>query len=505
MNKSSRTYNSIKNIFFSIGNQIITLFLNFFSRFIFIKILGAEYLGINGLFSDILMMLSLADLGLGNAMVYSFYKPLAEKNHKKIGELVNFYKKIYQFIAISVSVIGFSLVPFINIIVKTDKVIPNLTIYYILFLMNSVASYLFVYKSSIINADQKGYIISIYSTIINIIRIIIQIIFLLLTRNYIVYLIIQIVCTLLNNIFIAHKADKIYPFINEEYQLNKEEKRSIFSNIKSVFLYKVSGVLLNGTDNILISTLVGTIWVGYYSNYNMITGTISKFITTAFSSLNASIGSLVVDDDYKNRYSIFKILQMISFWIAGFCFVSIYILIDDFIILWIGEKFVLNQAILLAILFNFYIACVLQPIWSYREATGLFRKIKYIMIITAIVNLMLSVLLGIKWGVAGIITASALAKLTTYFWYEPIILFKEYFNTPSKKYFIHHMFNLIVVMVLAFIIKILCGMMIEVNWLNFIIKVFICCTVPNIVYLFLYSRTVEFKILYKKIKIIIGK
>ena len=371
--------------------------------------------------------------------------------------------------------------------------------------MNSVASYLFVYKSSIINADQKGYIISIYSTIINIIRIIIQIIFLLLTRNYIVYLIIQIVCTLLNNIFIAHKADKIYPFINEEYQLNKEEKRSIFSNIKSVFLYKVSGVLLNGTDNILISTLVGTIWVGYYSNYNMITGTISKFITTAFSSLNASIGSLVVDDDYKNRYSIFKILQMISFWIAGFCFVCIYILIDDFIILWIGEKFVLNQAILLAILFNFYIACVLQPIWSYREATGLFRKIKYIMIITAIVNLMLSVLLGIKWGVAGIITASALAKLTTYFWYEPIILFKEYFNTPSKKYFIHHMFNLIVVMVLAFIIKILCGMMIEVNWLNFIIKVFICCTVPNIVYLFLYSRTVEFKILYKKIKIIIGK
>lgn len=505
MNNKSRTYNSILNIFFSIGNQLVTLLLNFFSRSIFIKVLGVEYLGINGLFSDILMMLSLADLGLGSAMVYSFYKPLSERDNRKIAALINFYKKIYQFIALGVAVIGIILVPFLNFIVKVEKPIPNLKLYYILFLLNSVISYLFVHKTSILNADQKGYIISIYSTIINIIKIIIQIIFLIFTHNYIIYLVIQIISTLGNNIFIAHKANKTYTFINQDYELEKEEKLSIWDNIKSVFLYKISGVLLNGTDNILMSTIVGTVAVGYYSNYNMIIGTINKFITTAFSSLNASIGNLITDNDYEKRYSIFKLLQMVSFLVAGVCCTCIYILIDDFIRLWIGKEFVFDKFTLVGILSNFYLASVLPPIWSYREATGLFRKTKYVMLVTAIVNLILSVLLGIKFGVGGIIMASALAKLSTYFWYEPILLFKTYFNISAIKYFISHAFNLIVVIILTIISQYLYSGILVEGWSSFIIKSLICGIVTSIIYILLYIRTKEFKILLDRIKSITVK
>lgn len=499
MNSNSRTYNSIINMFFSLGNQVATLLLSFFSRYIFIRILGNEYLGINGLFSDILMMLSLADLGLGTAMVYSFYKPLANNDNKKIIALINFYKKIYRIIAISVSIIGISLIPLLNYIVKVEEPIPHLKLYYILFLLNSIASYLFIYKSSIINADQKGYIISIYSTIINIIKIIVQTVILLITKNYILYLIIQILSTVATNLFIANKANKLYPYLNEKYELDLNEKNDIFKNIKSVFIYKISVVLLNGTDNMLISTLVGTVWVGYYSNYNMIIGTISRFITSAFSSLTASIGNLVVNDDNLKKYRIFKTMQVSCFILAGIISICLYLLIGDFIKLWIGSEFVLDNFILFSILVNFYIASVLPPIWSYREATGLFNKIKYIMIITAIVNLILSVLLGIKFKTGGVILASAIAKLITYFWYEPIVLFKSYFKVSTKRYFISHCINVLFVIMVFFITKYISAIIVVENWIDFIIKAIICFIVSSVIFIILYSRTEEFNILLKKI------
>lgn len=503
MQNKSRTYNSIINIIFSLGNQLITIFLNFFSRAIFIKILGAEYLGINGLFSDILMMLSLADLGLGSAMVYSFYKPLAEKNNKKIAALVKFYKKIYNFIAISITVIGISIMPFLNIIVKTDKPIANFKLYYILFLLNSVMSYLFVYKSSILNADQKGYIISTYSTIINSLRIIIQTIFLLMTKNYIIFLIIQIIGTFLNNLFLAYKANKIYTFINEDYNLEEEEKKIIFENIKSVFLYKLSGVLLNGTDNMIMSGIVGTIYVGYYSNYNLIIGTISKFITNSFSSLNASIGNLITDDEKEKRYKVFKILQTISFILGGICCICLYVLINDFIILWIGKEFLFDEFTLISILLNFYIAAVLPPVWSFREATGLFRKTKYIMLITAVINLIFSVVLGIRYGIGGIILASAIAKLSTYFWYEPIILFKSYFNKSIREYFFKHLYNVIILLVLTIICKIISDKIIVLSFIELFVKAIICFVIATAGYLMAYIRTNELKELLERVKNIV--
>lgn len=184
MNKS-RTKNTARNIIFGLTNQILTLLFNFINRTIFIKVLGTEYLGINGLFSDILMMLSMADLGFGTAMVYSFYKPLAENNRCKIAALITFYKKVYNFIALGVAIIGVALVPFLGYIVNLSKPVPYIRIYYLFFLANTVISYLFVYKASIINADQKNYIISKYQLVINFCSMLFQSVFLIITNAFV--------------------------------------------------------------------------------------------------------------------------------------------------------------------------------------------------------------------------------------------------------------------------------------------------------------------------------
>lgn len=497
----SRTYNSIRNIVYSIGNQMITLFLSFFSRTIFIKILGENYLGINGLFSEVLMMLSLADLGLGSAMVYSFYKPLAENDTRKISALINFYNKIYKIIALAVAIIGICLVPFIEFIVELDTPTPHLKLYYLIFLMNSVVSYLFVYKTSILQADQKVYLINKYTAITSVLKICTQIIVLILTHNYILFLLVQVSFTLINNLLAARKSTKLYPFLNSDYQLNKNEKLGIFENIKSVFLYKVAGVLLNGTDNMLISKLVGTNLVGLYSNYNLVVSTITNFISIGFRSLNASIGNLITENNYKKRYEVFNILQVISFIMGGVCSVCLYTLMNDLIRIWIGEKYLLSDFTLLAIIINFYIACVLQPIWSYREATGLFKKIKYIMLITATVNLFLSIALGIKFGVGGIIISSAIAKVTTYFWYEPTVLFREYFKKTVKKYFMKQIINFIIVIILLFIFSKLSRLISIYGWMELIVKSIVIFLGTSLSFILIYIRSDELKFLISKLKI----
>lgn len=496
MKSESRKLNSIRNIIFGYGNQILTLFLSFIGRTVFIKVLGEDYLGINGLFSDVLMMLSMADLGFGTAMVYSFYKPVAEHDEKRIAALIHFYKKIYNFIAVVVAVVGVMLVPFLKYLVNLDQGIPYLKIYYLFFLANTVISYLFVYKTSIINASQKNYLISQYQAIVNVVKTVVQIVVLLMFHNYFAYLFINIAATLANNLIASHKADQLYPEIRAGHEeLDVESKKSIFENMKSIFLYKVSGVLLNGTDNTLISIIVGTVWVGIYSNYNMIISAVNNFINTLFSSVTASIGNVIVTEKPEKRFEVFKIMQTISLITASSTVVIMYSLMNDFIFVWLGEKFVLSNEVLIAIMCNFYLGNVLRPIWSYREATGLYMQTKYIMLIAAAVNLVLSIGLGNLFGLSGILFASAIARLSTYFWYEPKLLFKNYFEENVRGFYFSIVKNLLLVVVLSIVIF-WTGRFFEIDtWGKFILKAIIVGIVTVAGVVCAYIRTKECKML----------
>lgn len=333
---NSRTLNSIKNLFSGMGNKLISLILVFISRKIFITYIGIEYLGISSLFSNILSILSLADLGFGIAMGYSLYRPLAENNCEEISALIHIYKKIYNIVAAVIFVIGLSLIPFLNDIVHLDHDIRHLEIYYILFLLQTTVSYLFVYKATIITADQKNHIVNNVALITNIIKTLLQILLVIMTKNYTVYLIIQLIFVLVNNIWISRKADEIYPFIKTKSRIKGEYKKEIYNNFKSVFLYKISGTFMNSIDSICISSICGTVILAYYTNYLIISTNISVIISIVFGSFTAGIGNLIVNGSYERRYEVFREIQVISYYLSSVTLIGFLFLAQDFIKLWLG-------------------------------------------------------------------------------------------------------------------------------------------------------------------------
>lgn len=501
----SRTENSAINIIMNLLNQFTNLVLSFISRTIFIKVLGVELLGINGLFSDVLNLLSMADLGFNTAMIYSFYKPIAENDIKKISALTNFYKKIYRLIAINITIIGLLITPFIHIFVNTPNEIPFLRIYYLISLAGVIISYLFVYKTSIIIADQRNYIIAKITIIVNFIKTLMQIIILIFLKNYILFLLINVLANFINNYIASKKAVKLYPHINEKEVLIKEEKKEIYKNIKSVFIYKLSSLLINTTDNIIISVIVGTVTVGFYSNYLLVINKVLSIIQVVFSSLTASIGNVIIKEQSEKRYEIFKITQSISCIICGIIVTCFCILINDFITIWLGKEYIFNYTVIIAITLNLYLSCILQPLWTYREASGLYVKTKYVMLVTAVINLVLSIILGKLIGLAGILFASAIARLTTYFWYEPFLLFKEYFNQPIKKFYLPIILNFIMVIFSILLINVLLNGINIVSWISIIIKGIICLSLSCIIFFLIYFRSEAFKQIIHKIKNLILK
>ncbi len=493
----NRTDKAIKNVAYNFINQILTLILSFVSRSVFIWGLGVEYLGINGLFGEVLSLLSMADLGFGTAMTYSFYKPLAEKDYEKIAALTSFYKRVYTVIATTVGILGVLLIPFLPYLINLEKDVPNLTLYYLLSLGSVVFSYLCIYKTSILSADQKNYKVVKITMFVNIGRSVLQIVSIILWHNYIVYLVLGCVSVLVNNIIASLVASKEYPFINEKKQLDKQEKKGIFGNIFSIFVYKLSGTLLNATDNIIISVVVGTAMVGYYSNYLLLQTKISALYVLLFSSITAGIGNLIATEKEEKRYEIFKCEQSLSFIVCGVLIPCFVLLINDFIGVWLGLEFILDDLTVIAMGLNMYLGCVLQPLWSYREATGLYRKTKWMMLICAVINIILSIVGGLLIGLAGIIFASAISRLVTYIWYEPMMLFKEYFGHSARNYYFQLLGNFLIVVAVVVALSIIPFFQVNSLWKWLLKAGIIGCGSLSVV--LLYCRSEGFKLLKAKI------
>ena len=462
--------------------------------------LNVEYLGISGLFGDIFAMLCLADLGFGTAMTYSMYKPLAEHDYDRLAGLVTLYQKVYRIIAVAVAGVGLALIPFLRYLVKLETDMPQLELYYILSLANCVASYLVVYKTSIIGADQKNFLTTKYTGIFSILRTVSTTVFLWATRNYVGYLVINVAFTYFTNFFNSYIAEKEYPFIKKKVQLPKEEIREILGNIKSVFIYKFSSVLITATDNMLISSLISTASVGYYSNYMVAVNKVYNIVNTIFYSLTASLGNLIVKENERRRYEIFEIMQSVSLILSTFCVTCIFCLEDDFIRLWLGADYLLDKTVLWAIIANFYFSIILMPIWVFREATGLYRKTKYVMLSTAAVNLIVSILLSRWLGLAGILLGTSVARLTTYFWYEPVLLFKKYFGKTSAVYFGGVVKSLCVTAAILLSISFVSNMIEVASWLGLLMKAVAVGAGSLIIVVLIYRQTEGFKLIGERVK-----
>ena len=497
--ESSRTSNSVKNVISNFSYQILLIILGFVSRTIFLRVLSIEYLGIQGLFSDILSLLSMADLGFNTSMTFSLYKPLAEKDTNTISGLINFYKKVYRIIAITIFLIGVLLIPFLKFIVNLENTLPHISLYYFLYLLNTVASYLVVYKTIILQADQKAHIVTKYSSIFNTLQTICMLVFLIITHNFLIYLSVQVIFTYFSNFYISSVASRLYPYINDEVSLPKDKTKGIFDNIKSVFIYKVSSVLINATDNTLISIIIGTVATGLYSNYTMIILKLTSLINTVFYSLTSSLGNLIITEGKEKRFQIFQVLQTVSNIFCIVCVTIVLFLVQDFIKIWLGNEYLLDNMVVYAIVLNFYFSISLLPIWVFREATGLYNQIKYVMLITAILNLIISIALGNLIGLSGILLGTSISRILTYFWYEPILLFNKYFGHSSKVYFGALLKSLFLIVVIVMISLGISRFVVVNNITSLMLKGIILFLVSSTCAVFSYRNSEGYRFLKKKI------
>jgi len=503
---NSRTKNSIINSSTSIITHSLTVLMDFAVKTIFIYVLGNEYLGINGLFSNIITLLSLADLGIGIAIPYSLYKPLADKDTKKIKSLMKYYSKIYSGIGLTVLLIGLSITPFLPLIIKEMPDIPHLYLIYMMFVTHSSLSYLFVYKRFLIESDQKGYIVSKITFVCAFLLNIFRVILLLITKNFIIYLGCSIVFVVIQNIWYSKKADKLYPYLKEKdiEKIDKNEVKEINKNIKSLFIYKIGNVIANGTDNIIISKFISLIAVGLYSNYLLIISSLNNIVSQIFNAITSSIGNLVVTNNNRSK-NICEKLNFFNFYIFSLCGICIFILINPFIKLWIGEDYIISDLVAFLLAINFYISGMQSVTNSFRTAYGLFYIAKFRPIVMVILNIIISLILVKHLGVAGVILGTIISKLITIVWLDPYIVYKHGFNENPMSYYIKYIYYLLITVASSFILYMLSNYIVVNNILMWILLGIIIFIIYNLIIIILFHKTEEFNFFYNKLKKYIKK
>lgn len=497
----SRTKSSLVNFFFAMLGQGLGLIISFIARVFFIKILGSEYLGLNGLFTNILTVLSLAELGVGTAITYSLYAPLANKDDKKCQMLMHLYRKIYICIGLFILIIGIAITPFLSFFIHDIPDIKNISLIYILFVINTAISYFYSYKRNLIIADQHRYIATIYRYGCYILLNILQIIYLVLTRDYIGFLILQIIFTFLENVLISRKADKMYPFLRDKTKrkLDKKTKTEIIKNTKAMMMHKIGGVVVNSTDNILLSSFVGLKVVGIYSNYYLITNALNIIFGQIFNSITASVGNLCAIDSTTKQYNVFKKINFLTFWIYCFSSVCLITLFNPFIEIWIGKEYLFAMDIVIVLVINFYLSGMRKSVLTFREATGLFYKDRYKAIVEALVNLIFSIILVLKFGTIGIFLGTLISSISVCVWIEPYVLYTYGFKISPKKYFIDYMKKMILTIFLAIVVYSICMININNIYISFIYKALVCLIIPNVLLYIIYRKSEEFQYFYDKL------
>ena len=406
-----------------------------------------------------------------------------------------------------VAIVGLLLMPFLGIIITDPPAIKeSIYLLYLLYLVNMSISYFFSYRQALLTAAQRQYIVSGYSYVITIAQSVLQIGYLLLTHEYIGYLLIQIAGGIIYNVWLSIKAGKDYPYIKNKNigPLSKVEKRSLFSNIKALAINKVSGVLVNSTDNIAITYFVGLSSVGFASNYTLFSNTLNSLITMIFNSLTGSVGNFNALTDEENQYRFFKSLTTANFWLYGWAGIGMTLISSDLVIWFYGGEYVMPMFIPLMLALNFYTIGLIHACYTFKSTLGLFRYGQYILLFTGIINLILDVLLGKMWGVAGIYLATLIARLCTNLWYEPYVVYRHAFHKPFHFYIKDYCKNTVILMLAGIPCWWICSLLHFDAPLNVLFKMIVCTVIPNIVFYLSFYKTEEGQYLLGKIRQILS-
>lgn len=491
----SRIQNAAKNIAFGYIGNISSTVLGFVLRTVFILKLDATLLGVNGLYTGVLTMLSLAELGIGTALNYSLYAPVARKDYEKIKSYMLFYKKTYRVIAGIVAVIGLILVPFLKYFIKNPGSYGNreLTIYYLIFLFNTVSTYFVSYKYSLVNAEQKNYIQTNVLTVTKLVTVVLQLIVLMLTSNFLLYLLTAAAVELVQKIYVNNYLNKLYPYLLDKdiKPLAKEETDEIINKTKALVCHKVGDVARLQTDSIIISSFIRVALVGIVDNYTMVINSISGFVNIIFNSVISSFGNLIATETREKQYDIFKVYRFVANWIYGLSAVGFFILLSPLVYLWLGEEWMLSNGVIALILVDYYFKGDRIVLSNFKTAAGVFEEDKYLALIQGAVNLVISIALVQKMGLAGVyigtIVSGLIANIT-----KPFIIYKVCFDKSVKEYFIETAKHLVILGIVLLVIVPLSGLILKnITIVGFLLVAIIIVVAYNALFLLVYARTKE--------------
>lgn len=497
----SRVQQAAKNIFFGYISNIVILVMGFLQRTVFIAVLGRTLLGVNGLYTDVLSMLSLAELGIGTALNYSLYKPVANHDYEKIKSYMQLYKKAYLVIAGVISVIGLALIPFLPYIIKDRSgiTVDELTLYYLIFLFNTVSTYFVAYKYSLVNAEQRSYIQTNIATITKIITVFAQIIMLLVTKNFLVYLLTQAAVELLQKVAVSVYFNKLYPYLRDKNvkKLEKEETDTVVIKTKALMFHKIGDVARLSTDSIIITYFINVDSVAIVGNYTYIITYVANFVSIIFNSVVSGFGNLVATESREKQYSIFKVYRFFACWMYGFASVGFWLLLTPLVTgLWLNDSWKLEQIILTLILIDFYFKGGRVVLINFKIAAGVFEQDKYLSLIQGAVNLVLSII-GAKYiGLAGVyigtVISGVLANLI-----RPFIIYRDCFEQKVWSYFKDSFKYIITILgVLLVLIPLKKLLMVQVNYFTFILMAVVITLIYNLFFFVIFRKTEEFGYLW---------
>ena len=485
-----------RNILFGYVGQITTSLLSFVLRTIFIHYLSRELLGINSLYTSILSILSMAELGIGTALNYALYRPVAEHDTEKIKSYMQMYRRAYWTIGLVVAGIGLAISPFLRYLVNKPGAITvtQMTIYYFIFLFNTVISYFVAYKYSLCNAEQKNYIQTNIQTVTKLVSTMAQIIVIVATQNFLLYLLTDAFVQVAQKFFVNWYLNRLYPYLCDKKikPLSKEESGEIWTKTKALILHRVGDTARLQTDSLIISSMIEVAVSGMVDNYTMVINTVSNFINVIFSNLISGFGNMIATESEERQYGMFRVYRFCAVWIYGLVGVGFYVLLTPLIRIWIGESWVLPSLAVNLLILDLFFKGDRVVLSNFKTAAGVFEPDKYLALIQGVVNLILSIWLVKPMGLAGIYVGTVISGLIANIT-KPIIIYRVCFHRGAKGYFIDGIRHYAFVGAVAAICKLISRPVIHnLNILTFVIMFLIIIVIYNGVFVLLYHRTEEF-------------
>lgn len=497
-----KTINTIRNIFWGSMNKSITILLPFVNRTIIIYVLGLEYAGLDSLFLSVLKILNLAELGIGTALTYSMYEPIAQNDNKKICAILKLYRQCYRIISFVTLFLGLILLPFLHLFVRGD--VPedvNIYILFLLYIFQNFSSYsFFAYKSCLLSAHQRLDVGNRINIILNILMMGLQAFIILITRNYYLYLIPGIVSVILLNIFQAVIADKMFPEYRCVGELTDNEKKTIFKQVTGLLTNKIGAVVINAADTLVISAFLGLKQLAIYDNYYYCLAAVSAFFDIILNSMTAGIGNSIIIESKENNRKLFNTINFIYQWLVTCAAALLLCLYQPFIHLWVGKDNLFSIHIVFFLVFRFFAGRIVQVTFMYKDALGLWWEDRFRPVISAVCNLVINIVLVNLIGIEGVIISTFLCTICISTPWGNMVLYKQYFGRGLKQYYIKLCYTYMAGFITVFASYIAAEQVKTITILSLILRFVVCLFVTNVFLILLNYRREEFKDAISKIR-----